>query len=210
MATRNLTPAERDQIFGPLEVTATFGRDGVRFREDPPLVGVQFGPHTVRVHEAAARSLAAVAADLEAAGLLGRVREILGFQPRMVRTASGGNTPNLSAHAYGAAVDVNFSTEPHGERASDAQGELAAVFEPHGWFWGDRFETPDPHHFTFQGFDPLLASDEQLTREPDPLEQLPPRNVRVKPRPSRSVWPLLVGVPLAIGVVVWAWRPARG
>lgn len=163
---RNLQPAERDRIFGPLEVEPdVVGRDTVQFKDPPgppPLVEVPFGPHRVKVHELAAPSLMAVAEDLERDGVMPLITEIVGFQPRLVRTTGGGNKPVLSAHAYGAAVDVNYSSNPQGSHATPTQAELAPYFTGHGWYWGENFSDPDPHHFTFQGTDPALA-DEGLT-----------------------------------------------
>lgn len=158
MTVRNLSPAERDRIFGPLVVTGESGRDTVTFEIDPPLVVVPWGATTVKVHELAAPSLQAVATDLQAAGLLERARPILGYQPRKVRTVGGGNTPQLSAHAYGAAVDVRFRELPQGVQPDELQRDIAPHFERHGWFWGANFSVPDAHHFTFQGTDPNAPS----------------------------------------------------
>jgi len=159
---RNLSPEEREEVFGPLVVEPeVIGRDTVQFRTPPgppPLVAVQFGPHTVHVHEKAAASLEAIAAELEADGLMPLIETIVGFQPRLVRTAEGGNKPVLSAHAYGAAVDVNAADLPQGSHTNEQQRGLAPYFEGHGWFWGENFtDSPDPHHFVFQGTDPTLA-----------------------------------------------------
>lgn len=179
---KNLTPDERDATFGPLVVTGQFGRDGVTFQEDPPIVTIPFGPHhQVEVHELAATSLAAVRDDLARDGLLGRVREIYSFQPRLVRTSGGGNKPVLSAHAYGAAVDVNWSDLPQGEHTNAEQAELAPYFEQHGWFWGENFEDPDPHHFAFQGWDPMLDQ----SAEPPPQTHTPAPRAPAPKRPKK-------------------------
>jgi hypothetical protein len=154
---RNLSAAERDRIFGPLRVVSEYGRDGVKFETDPPIVNATFGRHTVRVHELARDSLQAVAGELQQAGLLDSVSVIMGYSPRRTRTTAGGNTPTLSAHAYGAAVDVNPAQNPQGTLGTEAQAELAPYFERHGWFWGRHFTEPDPHHFAFQGTDPLAV-----------------------------------------------------
>jgi len=156
---RNLTPTERDQMFGPVIVDRIEGRDTIVYQDPPgvpPQESVQFGPHTVRVHQLAAPSLRAVAAEMVRDGVVDAVETIGGFRPTMTRTAGGGNTDSVSAHAYGAAVDVNAASNPQGSEPTPEMAELAAYFEPHGWFWGARFTTPDPHHFAFQGNDPLL------------------------------------------------------
>lgn len=155
---RNLTPAERDRVFGPLVVTGVTGRDTVTFEQPPPLVDVPWGASTVRVHELAAPSLRLVASDLDAAGLLERAQPAIGFQPRLVRTVGGGNTQTLSAHAYGAAVDVRADRLPQGVPSDRLQREIAPHFERHGWFWGNAFDPPDAHHFTFEGPSPFAPS----------------------------------------------------
>jgi len=178
----NLTPEQRDQIFGPLVVTGHFGRDGVTFENDPPIVEVPFGPFQVKIHQLAAPSLQAIARDLEAAGLMSKIHEIYGFNPRRVRTPNGGNTDKLSAHAYGSAVDVNYSDLPQGEHTNALQAELAPFFEEHGWFWGERFETPDPHHFSFQGDDPLLTESQPVA---EPIESPAPAESPPKPKTKK-------------------------
>lgn len=199
MTARNLTPAERDRIFGPLEVTGEFGRDGVTFRENPPLETVALGRHQVKVHALAAPSLRAIASELEGLGLQFRIREALGFQPRRVRDSSSSSSgTNLSAHAYGAAVDVNWTANPQGRRSDDPdQAAIAEVFERHGWFWGQRFENPDPHHFAFQGTDPTVPErDSDVAPTPTPV-----------PMPSqRNPMPALV----ALSAVAVAWWLVRG
>lgn len=168
----NLSPADRDRIFGPLRVKESFGRDSVKFEKDPPVVAVKFGRHTVRVHELAAESLKAIAAELEAAELLGSIVSIVGYQPRLVRNVDGSNAPNLSAHAYGAAVDVNHDANPQGTLGTEQQAELAPFFERHGWFWGRYFGVPDPHHFAFQGTDPLATALPPRSAEEEESDEL--------------------------------------
>lgn len=153
---RNLTPEERDRIFGPLNVVGEQGADGLVLDPPPPLETVQLGSHSVQVHTKAADSLEAVANDLDQAGLSDAVREAVGFQPRLVRLGGGETSGRPSAHAYGAAVDVNFTENPVGAEPTGEQGAIAQFFERHGWFWGRDFDPTDPHHFAFQGSDPLL------------------------------------------------------
>ena len=202
MPPRNLTPAERDRIFGPLVVTGTSGRDTVTFQTPPPLVSVPWGSVTVKVHELAAPSLKLVRDELEAVGLLSRAKPILGFQPRRVRTVGGGNTPELSAHAYGAAVDVRFDVLPQGEPSDELQDQIAPHFERHGWFWGARFNTPDAHHFTFQGHDPSATP---TLPSPAPAPTLPGEETD-PPKTRAPLWGLLGAVGLGYLVSRWATR----
>lgn len=199
---RNLTPAERDRIFGPLVVTGETGRDTVSFETPPPLVSVPWVDGlTVRVHRLAAPSLALVRDELSEAGLLSQTKPILGFQPRRVRTVGGGNTPELSSHAYGAAVDVRFNVLPQGEPTDELQAQIAPFFERHGWFWGARFNTPDAHHFTFQGSDPLG------TTLPPPT--VPSPGVPDPPKPLAPWWGLAAVAGLGCLASLWVTRARR-
>lgn len=176
---RNLSAQERDRIFGPLRVVSTSGRDAVQFEQPPPLERVYFGTRTATVHTLAAPSLSAIARELAADGLIERIKSITGYQPRLVRNADGSNSQNLSAHAYGAAVDVNHDANPQGTLGTAEQAELAPYFERHGWFWGRNFAEPDPHHFAFQGVDPLASQDVQPPSSEDGEEDF-----STQPRPG--------------------------
>ena len=62
----------------------------------------------------------------------------------------------LSAHAWGAALDVNVSANevgasPHQDR------RLVAIFKRWGFTWGGNWMRPDGMHFEFQCFPPALA-----------------------------------------------------
>lgn len=162
--TRNLTPEERDEIFGPLSFARGPG-DSLTIDPPPPLDTVDVNGIPVRVHTRASESLSAVARDLEELGLLRQVNEAVGFQPRIVRLGGGRTSPKPSAHAYGAAVDVNFSANPVGSAPTAEQRAIAEVFDSHGWFWGESFEPNDPHHFVFQGEDPTLPPSDATPRD---------------------------------------------
>lgn len=195
----NLSPAERDRIFGPLEVVDVIGRDQAVLRNPPPLVEVPWGEGFVTVHELAAPSLFDVMSELEELGLLELAKPIAGFQPRLVRTAAGGNKQTLSAHAYGSAVDVRFDALPQGRHTDDLQRAIADVFERHGWFWGERFTEPDPHHFTFEG------PGQPPTPLPPPPPREPGRPQLRQPSPGSG----LVLTTLAVGILAALWRFLR-
>ncbi len=158
-----ITPAERDELFGPLRVipspsptnpeavhiTNDFGARiiPVRFDELRNVAGATGG--VIQIHESAAESLAEVLRDLDRRGLVSLVRSFSGsWVPRFVR----GSKETLSAHAYGTALDINADENPQGSPPTASQTELARVFAEHGWFWGDWFaSTRDPMHFEFIG-----------------------------------------------------------
>lgn len=56
---------------------------------------------------------------------------------------------SLSLHSYGMAVDINWRTNPIGQRG-DIPRELIKIFRKHGWTWGGSWRRPkDPMHFEF-------------------------------------------------------------
>jgi len=67
-----------------------------------------------------------------------------GFVPRhkMHDPAKG-----LSLHSWGAAFDLNPSTNKYGQRDHDLPETLIKIFEERGFEWGGRWSTPDPMHF---------------------------------------------------------------
>lgn len=148
---RNLTPAEREARWGPLTFERTPGSQVVRitngyaerFIESRPVprLGV------IKLRPEAHDALAAVVRDLQAEGLDGLLRNTYGgFAPRTVE-----NSPNLSAHAYGTALDINADRNPLGGSGDPDQRRLVPYFERRGWYWGGRFAQPDPMHFEYVG-----------------------------------------------------------
>jgi hypothetical protein len=62
------------------------------------------------------------------------------------RTVARSPTAAPSQHAYGAAIDINASTNPYGARPSMDE-RIVAVFERRGFLWGGRFLIADGMHF---------------------------------------------------------------
>lgn len=72
------------------------------------------------------------------------------------RVIPGSPGEALSAHAWGAAIDINVSTNQVG--ASPHQGpRLVAIFKRWGFTWGGNWMRPDGMHFEFQCFPPGLG-----------------------------------------------------
>lgn len=65
------------------------------------------------------------------------------FNPRLIRGDDAGFA--LSRHAWGAAVDVNPSTNPFGGPAR-LEGRIVDVFRSWGFVWGGDWLVPDPMH----------------------------------------------------------------
>lgn len=71
------------------------------------------------------------------------------FDPRFI-----GSDPSapLSAHAFGAAVDINSSDNPQGGRG-DMHEEVIEAMHEAGFTWGGRWLLPDPMHFEWYSFE---------------------------------------------------------
>jgi peptidoglycan hydrolase-like protein with peptidoglycan-binding domain len=107
-------------------------------------------PSGISFHKLAARQLAGMWADWEAANLLDRILSYDGsFVPRFIR----GSTTNLSNHAFGTAFDINadenrLGTRPPlvGQRGSTR--ELVPIASKWGFYWGGFFGSrADGMHF---------------------------------------------------------------
>lgn len=55
----------------------------------------------------------------------------------------------LSVHSWGAAVDINWDTNPLGVPKTDFPPEFIAAFTEQGWEHGLHFAEPDAMHFQF-------------------------------------------------------------
>lgn len=63
----------------------------------------------------------------------------------------------MSAHSYGAAIDINTAVSDYWRRAGKAArwknripGEIAEVFERHGFIWGAEWHHFDTMHFEYR------------------------------------------------------------
>jgi hypothetical protein len=84
--------------------------------------------------------------ELEQANLAFLVRSFHGcFNPRFIA-----GTHTLSRHAWGAAVDINYSSNPTGS-ANTQDGRLIEVMMRWGFTWGGNWLVPDPAHFEWAG-----------------------------------------------------------
>lgn len=68
------------------------------------------------------------------------------WNPRVQRLGGG----QLSAHAWGIAVDINVDVNPLGSTPHQ-DPRLVAVMAAHGFTWGGRFLRPDGAHFEWFG-----------------------------------------------------------
>ena len=98
----------------------------------------------IRCHEALLPALQGAMAELAERNLGHLVERFDGcVNPRLI--APGGS---ISRHAWGAAVDLNFSSNLRGQ-ASIQDDRLVAVMERWGFVSGDDWLVPDPGHFEY-------------------------------------------------------------
>jgi hypothetical protein len=101
---------------------------------------------TFYAHRELISSFVAVFSEIERLGLRGLIRSwdgVYNFRP--IR----GTTSRISLHAFGAAIDLNASTNPLGGEG-DMDPLIIDVFSHFGFFWGGNFQSrPDPMHFQY-------------------------------------------------------------
>lgn len=85
-------------------------------------------------------------ADLEAAGYGIKGDQSGGYNPRNI---AGTNTP--SRHAYGAAIDVNWTDNPRGGMGQIPAELARSLAQKYGLVWGGDWKNPDPMHFEVSG-----------------------------------------------------------
>jgi hypothetical protein len=72
------------------------------------------------------------------------------------RVIPGSPGDALSAHAWGAAIDINVSANQVGAPPHQ-DPRLVAIFKRWGFTWGGNWMRPDGMHFEFQCFPPAMA-----------------------------------------------------
>jgi hypothetical protein len=112
------------------------------------------------VDEAYADKFSSFLAELEGRGYAVDGGQSGGYNPRNIR---GTSTP--SNHAFGRAIDINWSDNPQGGAGkipAETARELAAKY---GMRWGGDYKNakPDPMHFEFVGGEPVPVQNRSLT-----------------------------------------------
>ena len=98
----------------------------------------------VRVHERIAYSMYEVINQVYIACPQYTVTEIYGYSPRC---KMGDPNRPLSMHAFGLAVDVNWSRNPLGGECADFPSAFIDAFQETGFEWGGSWGIRDLHHF---------------------------------------------------------------
>ena len=124
---------------------------------DANLVNVDFLGNTVQVNKLVAPCLKAVAQQISSEHVNYTINEMGCY-----RFDSNNGTSNIglsSYHTYGAACDINWSTNPFVESgaptAHDMPSQYVQAFYDHGFTWGGNWHQPkDYMHFEFNGISP--------------------------------------------------------
>lgn len=107
---------------------------------DFPLIG------EARCHAVMAPQLASALAELERSNLGFLIETFDGcFNPRFIAGSS-----QLSRHAWGAAIDLNYRANPTGQ-VTVQDPRLVALMEKWGFTWGGNWLVPDAAHFEWVG-----------------------------------------------------------
>jgi hypothetical protein len=110
----------------------------------------------LRCHKVVADAAVGALAEILAQGLAGSInvrdtRRYGGcYGAREVRTDKGTSGRNLSRHSWGAAIDINPSTNRFGG-APTMDPRVVTIFRRHGFIWGGSFIIPDGMHFEYVG-----------------------------------------------------------
>lgn len=100
----------------------------------------------VRCHRAVMPALGGALADIEHENLghLVPSEGYLGcYVPRTTRYDE-----QISRHSWGVALDLNYPTNPTGQRSAQDE-RLIEIFQAWGFTWGGEWLVPDPAHFEF-------------------------------------------------------------
>lgn len=148
-----INTATRDLYYGPLRFVPAptpENPEGIRITNDFesrniirktfPLIGF------AAIHKSAAPALEAALTEIQRKGMGHLIHSYEGgFYPRFVRNSK----TNLSSHSYGTSIDINARENPQGKLGTPDQDKLAAIFEKHGFYYGNRFSNPDPMHMEY-------------------------------------------------------------
>jgi hypothetical protein len=163
-----LSPLRRAEVFGAFEWKAeplvgtpdrivikdSWERDNLVRLEIPQLQGLALAS-PIRFHRRGVTQLLAFFIDVEAEGLLSRIRTWNGsFVPRFKRgRAAFGGLADLSNHAWGMAFDINaqwnrVGAPPAAIGQTGSVAELVPIAHRHGFVWGGSFVgRPEGAHF---------------------------------------------------------------
>ena len=131
-------------------------RSGSEFSQEPAFIEANIIDAEVPIlgevtcHATVVEMLRGAVSELVEAGL-GHLVDPAGFagcwNPRYIR-ATTGKPAGISRHAWGAAIDLNASSNPVGS-AGTQDPRLVAIMLDWGFTWGGDWLVPDPMHFEY-------------------------------------------------------------
>lgn len=136
------------------ELVAYFGKGGKDGQGN--MTSVDFMGKNITVNKKIVGCLNAVQSEIKSKKIDYTVKEAGGY-----RASKGAGRASLEDgyHYYGAAIDINPSTNPYSDSGAklnyDIPQSYVDAFHHHGFSWGGGWDRPkDYMHFEFNGFDP--------------------------------------------------------
>lgn len=106
-----------------------------------------------KVHKSLTPSINRINAALRAAGQSYDITQVGGYCCRMIKKPDGTQhtPPKISKHAFGVAIDINWSTNPFEETTlkTDMPAWFVNIWKAEGWGWGGEWNSSkDAMHFS--------------------------------------------------------------
>lgn len=122
--------------------------------------------YTFRINKKLKNSIVDIFNEIYALKIKFPVQDLAGYSYRTVGGVGLDGNPLLSAHAFGAAIDINIShNDYYVGKGNDLRDKsdpyyipksVIKIFEKHGWLWGGNFEIcADTMHFQYLGLEML-------------------------------------------------------
>lgn len=115
------------------------------------IVPVKVGGATIQIHKDVAPLFQGFMEELSKNGYVFDPKTTGGYNSRWKNIMGKPQVGNLSEHASGLAVDLNWNKNTQGQRGTDLPKNVRDLAAKYGLKWGMDFKTPDPMHFDFSG-----------------------------------------------------------
>ncbi len=133
---------------------------------------------TMLIHNKLAKSVKAIFQEIFELDIKFPIKTLVGYSYRKVGGVGLVNSTLMSAHAFGAAIDINpgdYDNDYYLGKGNDLRNksnpycipdEVIEIFANHGWFWGGDFEIcSDTMHFQYLGLEFLTYQGKNNFRE---------------------------------------------
>lgn len=121
---------------------------------------------TIMIHKKLAKSVKEIFQEIYDLDMKFPIKTLVGYGYRKVGGVGLVNSTLMSAHAFGAAIDINpgdYDNDYYLGKGNDLRNkdnpycipdEVIDIFASHGWFWGGNFEIcADTMHFQYLGLE---------------------------------------------------------